>query len=121
MLDPIIDWIKSLWRGFIALFKLRLPKPEEGGPEKFRKTRTAGRVFWRGGLLIFIILFLIWNITFFWNVLWTRGDTLTYPQEVLRANAMVPPKRPRPWMARQAMRAPATVRRSSICRFICST
>jgi hypothetical protein len=89
MLDPIIDWIKSLWRGFIALFKLRLPKPEEGGPEKFRKTRTAGRVFWRGGLLIFIILFLIWNITFFWNVLWTRGDTLTYPQEVLRANAMV--------------------------------
>jgi hypothetical protein len=53
MLDPIIDWIKSLWRGFIALFKLRLPKPEEGGPEKFRKTRTAGRVFWRGGLLIF--------------------------------------------------------------------
>lgn len=89
MLDPIIDWIKAMWRGFIALFKMRLPKPEEGGPEKFRKTRTAGRVFWRGGLLIFLILFLIWNITFFWNVLWTRGDTLSYPQDVLRANAMV--------------------------------
>lgn len=89
MLDPIIDWIRAMWRGFIALFKLRLPKPEEGGPENMRGVRTAGRVFWRGGLLIFIILFLIWNVTFFWNVLWTRGHTLTYPQDVLRESALV--------------------------------
>ncbi len=89
MLDPIIDWIKALWRGFIALFKLRLPKPEEGGPETMRGVRATGRIFWRGGLLIFVILFLIWNITFLWHVLWTRGDTLSYPQDVLRQTAMV--------------------------------
>lgn len=89
MLDPVIDWIKTLWRWFIALFRFRLPRPEEGGPEKLRAVRTAWRVTWRGSLLVFLFLFAIWNIHFFWNVLWTRGDTLTYPQTVLRANAMV--------------------------------
>ncbi|MEM6382042.1 MAG: DUF2333 family protein [Pseudomonadota bacterium] len=89
MLDPLFDVIAKLWRGFIALFKLRLPKPEEGGPEKMRGMRATGRIAWRGGLLIFVILFLIWNITFFWHVLWTRGDTLAYPQDVLRQTAMV--------------------------------
>ena len=83
MLDPIIDWIRAMWRGFMALFKLRLPKPEEGGPEKMRGMRATGRIFWRGGLLVFIILFVIWNVHFFWNVLWTRGDSLSYPQQVL--------------------------------------
>ena len=90
MFDPIIDAIKALWRGFLALFSFRLPEPYEGGPEKFRKTRTAGRVFWRGGLLIILFLFLIWNAHFFWHVLWTRGHDLAYPRHVLNQAELLP-------------------------------
>ena len=89
MLDPIIDWIKALWRGVLALFSFRLPKPEEGGPQRFRRARTAGRVAWRGGLLILLVAFIVWTAHFFWHVLWIRGDSLAYPQDVLRQSAKV--------------------------------
>lgn len=83
MLDPLFDYCVYLWQRFKALFSFRLPKPEEGGPEKMRGLRTTGRIFWRLSLLILIFLILTWNIHFLWNTLWIRGFNLTYPQSVL--------------------------------------
>jgi hypothetical protein len=92
MFDPLISFVKRLWAGIVglwhglrALLSWRVPKPEEGGPEKYRKTRTAGRVFWRGGLLIFILLLIAWNAHFFWHAVGIRGYDLAYPKSVLTA------------------------------------
>lgn len=36
---------------------------------------------------MFILIFLFWNVDFLWNVLWTRGYSLSYPKEILASTA----------------------------------
>lgn len=90
MFERTRGFLAATWRRFRAFFSFKLPPPEEGGLERSRKTRLTRRLFWRGGLLVVLLLFILWNVHFLWNVLWTRDYTLAYPQSVLQPSAMQP-------------------------------
>ena len=90
MLGRLRRSFAALGRWLRALVSFKLLAAEEGGPEQFRKARTAGRVFWRGGLLVLLLLFVWWNAAFLWHVLWTRDFSLAYPQSVLKPSALKP-------------------------------
>lgn len=77
----------NAWAWLRSFFSPRMPAPDEGGPARFRKTRAVSRMVWRGSLALLILLIAIWNIHFFWNVVWLRGYDLAYPQSVLTAIA----------------------------------
>ncbi len=88
MIERIRSLLASAWTWFRGLFDFKLPEPTEGGPERFRKARTAASIGWRVGAIVLVLLFILWNANFLWNVLWTRGYTLAYPETVLRPLSM---------------------------------
>lgn len=90
MFEGLTRFLSSGWQKLRSLFSFSMPSVEDGGPERFRKTRTAGRIFWRGGLIVLLMLFVWWNASFLWNVLWPRGYNLAYPQSVLQTSALRP-------------------------------
>jgi len=82
MLATLGRWFDSLRQSFRGLFAFRSPAvPEDVAPPS--RTKRAWRVIWRGGVIAFLFLFIIWNADFLWNVLWTRGYSLAYPKTAL--------------------------------------
>lgn len=88
MFNRMISFFSTAWSWFRGLFDFKLPEAAEGGPATFRKTRTVGNVIWRGGIALLLLLFVLWNAHFIWNVLWIRDYSLAYPRSVLQHRAI---------------------------------
>ncbi len=82
MFERFGRWFQGVKRGFRALFSFRTPVDAEPLAPQSRAKR-AWRVSWRAGVLLFLLLFTVWNVDFLWNVLWTRGYSLAYPKPIL--------------------------------------
>ena len=72
----------NLKRWTRALFSFRTPAAAEAAAPPSR-TRRAWRVTWRACVILFLLLFVAWNVDFLWNVMWTRGYSLAYPKPIL--------------------------------------
>jgi len=84
VIDRIRHFLAKAWTWFRGLFDFKIPEPEDGGPERLRRTRTVASIAWRGGILLLLLLFIFWNTHFLWNVISTQGYTLAYPNSVLQ-------------------------------------
>lgn len=84
MIDRIRHFLAKAWTWFRGLFDFKIPEPEDGSPERLRRTRTVASIAWRGGILLLLLLFVFWNAHFLWNVISTQGYTLAYPNSVLQ-------------------------------------
>ena len=84
MIDRIRHFLAKAWTWFRGLFDFKIPEPEDGGPERLRRTRTVASIAWRGGILLLLLLFVFGNAHFLWNVISTQGYTLAYPNSVLQ-------------------------------------
>jgi hypothetical protein len=84
VIDRIRHFLAKAWTWFRGLFDFKIPEPEDGGPERLRRTRTVASIAWRGGILLLLLLFVFWNAHFLWNVISTQGYTLAYPNSVLQ-------------------------------------
>lgn len=84
MIDRIRHFLAKAWTWFRGLFDFKIPEPEDGSPERLRRTRTVASIAWRGAILLLLLLFVFWNAHFLWNVISTQGYTLAYPNSVLQ-------------------------------------
>jgi hypothetical protein len=75
-------WFDSVRRWTRSLFAFRSPAGADPLAPPSR-TRRIWRVTWRGVVIFFLLAFIIWNVDFLWNVLWTRGFSLAYPKPIL--------------------------------------
>src|SRR5262245_29338036 len=82
MLATLRRWFDGLRQSFRSLFAFRAPTPAEGVAPPGRTKRTW-RVVWRSLVILFLLVFIVWNGDFLWNVLWTRGYSLAYPKTAL--------------------------------------
>lgn len=75
-------WFDGVKRWTRELFAFKTPLDAEAIAPPSRAKR-AWRVTWRAGVIAFLLAFIIWNVDFIWNVLWTRGYSLAYPKPIL--------------------------------------
>ena len=80
MMATLRRWFSGLWRSFRALFSFRAPDTDLALENPPGRAARVWRVTWRAIAIVFLFLFVVWNATFLWNVLWTRGYTLSYPE-----------------------------------------